>query len=326
MPAALLTDSRLRSEWIVGKRGPRNELDPEKAFAFLNETEPDGKGGLATIDTLFLTNKECPWKCVMCDLWKNTLEYSPAPGQIPLQIQKALLTLRQTDHRQADWIKLYNSGSFFDPNAIPETDHPTIADLVAGYQKVIVESHPAFIGPRVARFQEQLQGTLEVAIGVETAHDPTLALLNKGTTTKSLAKSIRYLIELDISVRVFLLVPPPFMDSSMAAGWIKKSIDFVIDQGVSVISLVPTRTGNGTMETLQSVGQFFEPDLDMIEDMLDYALTKSPTRVLMDLWDLERFNRCKSCYPTRRDRLSKINLSQAPRPRIPCTHCQVGTK
>ena len=58
----------------------------------------------------------------MCDLWKNTLTETVPVGAIPAQIEYALARLPA-----ARVIKLYNSGSFFDPRAIPVADYPAIA-------------------------------------------------------------------------------------------------------------------------------------------------------------------------------------------------------
>ncbi len=71
-------------------------------------------GRIENVATLFLTNRECPFPCVMCDLWKNTLTESVQPGDIPGQILFALRELAP-----ADSIKLYNSGNFFDPQSYP---------------------------------------------------------------------------------------------------------------------------------------------------------------------------------------------------------------
>jgi uncharacterized Fe-S cluster-containing MiaB family protein len=109
----------------------------------------------------------------MCDLWKNTTEESVPRGAIPTQIRNALASLPP-----ARRIKLYNSGSFFDPQAVPPEDYGEIASLLAGFERVIVESHPALVGRACARFTDLLGADLEVAMGLETAH-PMLAKLNK---------------------------------------------------------------------------------------------------------------------------------------------------
>ena len=48
-------------------------------------------------------------------------------------------------------MKLYNAGSFFDPRAVPDADYDAVAEALAGSARVIVESHPALVGPRVDR-------------------------------------------------------------------------------------------------------------------------------------------------------------------------------
>jgi uncharacterized Fe-S cluster-containing MiaB family protein len=53
-------------------------------------------------------------------------------------------------------IKLYNSGSFFDPRAIPPEDHEAIAQRGAGFERVIVECHPALVGESVLTFRDLL--------------------------------------------------------------------------------------------------------------------------------------------------------------------------
>ena len=155
----------------------------------------------------------------MCDLWKNTLTESVPQGAIPAQIDYALARLEPARH-----IKLYNSGSFFDPRAIPVEDYPAIAERVADFERVIVECHPALIGEKIGencfRFKEILSGPLEVAMGLETAHPAILEKLNKRMTTDQFAAAAARLREHGIDLRVFILVKPPFMreDEALCMG------------------------------------------------------------------------------------------------------------
>src|SRR6185503_2872464 len=107
-----------RDRWILARRSERHEVHAERAYACLVEQERSESGEEVVVATVFLTNRECPWRCLMCDLWKNTLTEPVAPGAIPRQIDEALsrLMAREPPPRQ---IKLYNSGSFFDAGAIP---------------------------------------------------------------------------------------------------------------------------------------------------------------------------------------------------------------
>ena len=134
-------------------------------------------GGVEPVATVFLTNKECPFRCVMCDLWRNTLTETVPVGAIPAQIDHALLQLPP-----AKQLKLYNSGSFFDPHAIPPQDYGAIAERANRFDRLIVENHPALTGDGCLRFRDMLRGRLEVAMGLETAHPEVLAKLNKRMT------------------------------------------------------------------------------------------------------------------------------------------------
>src|SRR4030095_100742 len=109
--------------------------------------------------TIFLTNRECPWRCLMCDLWKNTLEEHVPPGAIPAQIREAV-----AGRRPAPRAKLYTAGSFFGGGAIPPEDHATIAALVAPFERVVVESHPALVGEDVWRFRDAPRGSAHGAM------------------------------------------------------------------------------------------------------------------------------------------------------------------
>ena len=103
-----------RDTWILARRPARNSLDPSRPYAFFVEEERSASGEVVPVATVFLTNRECPWRCLMCDLWKNTLAETVPAGAIPAQIDYALQRLPP-----ARQIKLYNSGSFFDTQAIP---------------------------------------------------------------------------------------------------------------------------------------------------------------------------------------------------------------
>jgi archaeosine synthase beta-subunit len=82
-----------RGRWILNQRPPRETLDPQKPHAFFVEDEAAASGEVIPVATIFLTNRECPWRCVMCDLWRNTLTTSVPPGAIPAQIDFALSQL-----------------------------------------------------------------------------------------------------------------------------------------------------------------------------------------------------------------------------------------
>src|SRR6266404_4664236 len=72
-----------RDQWILARQSKRNAVDPYRPIASLLEEERAESGELVSVATIFLTNRECPWHCLMCDLWKNTLAETVRAGAIP---------------------------------------------------------------------------------------------------------------------------------------------------------------------------------------------------------------------------------------------------
>jgi len=345
-PTAYPNTAAERDRWILARRGARNAVDATRPYAFLVEQERAESGKNVPVATIFLTNRECPWRCLMCDLWKNTLTESVPPGAIPAQIDLALSQLPP-----ARQIKLYNSGSFFDPRAIPSGDLPSIADRLRDFERVIVECHPSLVGDSALRFRDMLaQGErsrrreeadtvsfgrnppphvggyeapmkLEIAMGLETVHPDVLPRLNKRMTLDQFSRAAEFLRRHEIALRVFILVKPPFLDEVEALEWAKRSIDFAFDCGATVASLIPTRFGNGALEPLAANGDFSPPKLSTLEAAFDYGIGLGRGRVFADTWDLERFSNCTVCFKARQQRLECMNLSQSPEPRVTCDAC-----
>jgi len=307
-----------RDRWILARRGRRNKLDPRRPYAQIHEVEPDESLRPVPISTIFLTNRECPWRCLMCDLWRNTLKEPVARGAIAGQISYALSQLPP-----ARWVKLYNAGSFFDAKAIPPEDRPAIAESLSGFERVIIESHPALVGKPSLVFRDALEGALEVAMGLETTHPEVLPRLNKRMTLEQFRRAARFLTAAGISVRAFVLVGLPFIGPGEALDWACRSIEFAFDSGASVVSLIPTRTGNGALEALKRMGEFSPPELSALEKALAHGLAARRGRVLADLWDLERLRRCGVCFGDRQRRLGEMNRTQAFFPEVACGACQI---
>src|SRR5687768_5477564 len=88
--------SHERDQWILAHRPVRNSVTPQRPYAFLLERERGETGEVVRVATIFLTNRECPWRCLMCDLWKNTLADTVPVGAIPEQIHFVLAELEKT--------------------------------------------------------------------------------------------------------------------------------------------------------------------------------------------------------------------------------------
>lgn len=310
-----------RSAWIVAQRPPRGaEPDPATPHGVFLERERQASGEVVDSGVVLLTNRECPWKCVMCDLWKDTTQETVPAGAIPQQIDTAVKQWSASGVVPAQ-VKLYNSGSFFDPGAIPPGDYAAIAAQVAFARHVVVESHPLLIGDRTKELRDQLSGTLEVAMGLETAQPEVLVKLNKKFDLAQFARSAEWLAKAGIALRAFVLVNPPFHPVGTGVEWAVKSAAFAFDCGATAVTLIATRPGNGALDRLQAAGEFTPPTLAMLEAAQSGALALGRGRVFADTWALEPFASCPQCFAARRERLAEVNLTQQDSVAIRCGTC-----
>lgn len=309
--------SEIGNQTVMRHRPQKEMLDVNKPYLFLHEKEVQFDGTLQDVNTIFLTNKECPFKCLMCDLWRHTLDGPTPAGAIPRQIEYALDRLPT-----ASVIKLYNNGNFFDKQAIPETDYEHIAKLCNQFDHLIVENHPKLTGSGVAEFKSMLTGTFEIAMGLESIHPIVMANLNKQITKDNFRKASKFLQELDIIMRAFVLLNPPLLKGVKEnREWCLKTVSFAFEAGASVCSIIPTRGGNGIMEVLADNGEFQPPTLQELEDAFADSLLLKKGLVFCDLWDLEKISGCNMCFSARKNRLEKMNLTQKLSPIIQCD-CQ----
>lgn len=303
----------INTKWIISKRGKKNKVDPQKPYGWLVEKEHTASGKIEDTGIIFLTNKECPFHCLMCDLWKNTTHKTVLLGTIPSQIKWALEQMPKVKH-----LKLYNSGSFFDNKAIPEEDYEQIAALLNNFETIIVESHPKFINERCLHFNNLIKPKLEIAIGLETVHPEIIKKLNKKMTLADFRNSVEFLTKNDIRSRAFILLKPPFLSESEGIYWAQKSIDFAFQTGVACCTVIPVRAGNGALEFLMETGNFSMPTIQSLEEVLEYGIGLNAGLMFADVWDLKQFSNCNTCLNERLQRITSMNLNQKIANRIKC--------
>jgi radical SAM enzyme (TIGR01210 family) len=296
-------------------------VDPCRPAGAFVEEERSASGELVTVATLLLTGAECPWRCLMCDLWKQTAPGPTAAGALALQIDTALASLPP-----ARWLKLYNAGSFFDRAAVPRGDLAAIAARARQFERLIVECHPSLVGEAALAFRDLLGGTaLEVAMGLETVHPVILTRLNKRMTPDGFARAAELLAGRGVDVRAFVLSALPFAGRRESVHWASRSAEFAFDSGASTVTVIQTRTGNGALDALERRGLFRPPDLGMLEEIsglgLGLASSRALRRFFVDTWDLPPAGSCPGCFEARRRRLELQNTLQAVLPPVSCPTC-----
>lgn len=308
-------DRRIRSH-----RPPKPDVDPWRAHGSLIEEERRPNGVVEHALTVFLAGAECPFTCTFCDLWRWTIDGDTPRGALPQQLADVLRSVNggpTLPHR----LKLYNASNFFDKRAVPAADVPVIAALAAPFAGVTVESHANTIGPLTLEFARLITGRLEVAVGLETIHPVAASRLNKRLDLKRFDLAARFLSDHGIDLRVFVLLGAPYTPVDESVEWTVRTVEYAVERGASVVSIIPVRGGNGEMERLESLGHFTPPTLSQLEAAVDRSVSFSPAAVSGDLWDAERLARCNSCGTGRIARLRRINVTGRAEPAIVCPMC-----
>jgi radical SAM enzyme (TIGR01210 family) len=301
---------------VKALRGRKNAVRDDKPYGWLVEKERMPSGQNEEVGIVFLTNRECPFGCIYCDLWKNTTDHTVSAGAIIKQLEFALGKLQGVRH-----IKLYNSGSFFDRSAIPPEAYMAIASLLDQFETVIVECHPVLVGREIISFSEMLKGSLVVAMGLETVSPEILPRLNKKMSLSDFSAAAAFLHRHNINTRAFILLRPPLMTEEEGIYWAKKSIDFAFECGTECCTVIPVRGGNGAMELLSKKGLFHPPSVQSLEKVLEYGISLGKGRVFADTWDIELFYTCKTCDEKRKQRIEYMNACHLIPPAVICDHC-----
>jgi hypothetical protein len=253
----------------------KNTLDEQKANGVFSEPELTRSGVVEDHNIILTTNKECPYKCTMCDLWQNTLDYRVEQGVITKQVRDALEKLPAAKH-----LKIYNAGSFFDRQSIPKQDTFEIADMVCTYETLIVEAHPKVIGTPCFEFAQYLEPQLEVAMGLETVNEEALLQLEKNMTLDDFKKATESMLSRDIFVRAFILLQTPWQSEEEGVYWAKESIDFAQSIGVECLTIIPLRPNPRL-----ALPAFMPSSKEALEEVVAYGQAKKNGRVFGDTWD-----------------------------------------
>lgn len=308
------------SRWIRSLRAAKRSVDPAHPLGHTWEQERTVTGETIPVLTIFLAGAECPFTCIFCDLWLETLDGPTPAGAIPQQLEEGLRHAGSLPKHAA--VKIYNASNFFDPRAVPPQDDGAILELLEPFTRVTVECHPRFLGRRCLAFAEDLRGRLEVAIGLETIHPVAFPRLNKGMNLEDFDRAAEFLHEADIALRAFVLVSPPFVPAEEAVEWAIRSAGYAVERGAKHVSLIPVRRGNGALDELSRTGDFVPPTLEQLEDALERCLQLDSV-VTADLWDVEGLLTCE-CGPQRVARLARMNLTGRLEPRSRCMSCGLG--
>ena len=317
----------LSSAALRQARGPKEPVDPWRPVAVCDEEEVAAPGRGIVCRVVFLAGAECSLTCAMCDLWRQTISGPTPAGALPLQVESALAIPPAPGLGVPQWIKLYNASNFSDPRAVPTADLPRIATLVHGFERVIVETHPRLVNDSLALFAGAIGGRLEVGLGLETVDARFLPWLNKQMTPDDFAAACDRLRAIGVDARAFVLLGLPGICAEESVELAVDAARFAAQAGCRQVSLIPTRGGNGHVDSLAATGRFTPVSAAAAEAALAGAMGSVVARCLVTLdpwgWD-QMSGQCDDCRAPRRARIERMNRAQQWLPPCPlqcgCRH------
>jgi len=224
-------------------------------------------GEIADCLTLVLPTKGCSWdSCYMCNYTSESDRNATQDG-IYSEFLKAV------EKRDADMVKIFTSGSFFDEREVEKETREKIYRKVRekGFRRLVVESRPEFVSDEIA--DEILESGIdfEVGIGVETSNDDyRMKLINKGFTFQDFVEASRILRKVG-RVKAYLLLKPPLLTEREAIDDILRSVEDVKPHADTIsLNLMTVHSGT-VVEELYLRGVYRPPWLWSAVEILKKA-------------------------------------------------------
>ncbi|MBY9004552.1 MAG: archaeosine biosynthesis radical SAM protein RaSEA [Candidatus Lokiarchaeota archaeon] len=249
----------LRARTIRRLQGLSSEKLNKPVTYWINEDRLLDKVGKEF--TIILRTKGCSWAlgdrggCTMCGYIQDSCVDAINSDNIKNQFMHAWnnkLGEIQND-KEHYIIKIFNSGSFFDDDEIPEDLRKFIYEKIANVQnitEVVVESRTEHLSrDKLNKMRSELGNRqIEIGIGLETVNDYIrLNYINKGMTFKEFLDAVNLCKQCDIGIRAYLLFKPPFISEESAIDDCVDSIKTLIDMKINTISINPVNIQRGTL-------------------------------------------------------------------------------
>ncbi len=211
--------------------------------------ERDYLEGEVKAGVLILPTRGCAWGlaggCAMCGYVYDS--FPTPPDRLLTDFKKAMDELGDVEY-----LKIFNSGSFFDPREIDRETSYRIFDEINRHpriRRVQVEARPEYLDRQaLRRAAERLTPQLEVGIGFETVSDYIREkCINKGFTIEDFKRAVKTCIKEGVEVKAYILVKPPFLTEKEGIQDAVRSGYAAYKYGASRISLNPVAVHRDTL-------------------------------------------------------------------------------
>lgn len=251
----------------IRKLGLKKAVGLEKAIAWREGDHLHGESIEAGV--IILPTRGCYWAhrggCSMCGYVYDARDM----GQEAVyeNFAKALERVRGVKY-----LKLFNSGSFFDEREISRATREKILSLAgSAVERLQVESRPEFVtNSAMEHAREAFSGELEVGIGLETANDEIRRLcINKGFLLEDFSRALGVCKQNSAKLKAYLLVKPPFIPEKLAIDDAVSSALEAFRLGADRVSLNPLNVQRFTLvERLFHSNEYSPPWLWSVVEIL----------------------------------------------------------
>ena len=184
--------------------------------------------------TVIFRSGGCSWnQCLMCG-YRFERSNTKNQDELLADLRGQLRWVAENHPRDSYAIvKIFTSGSFFDPREVPPAFRDDVAALFAG-KVVIAETRTEYVEEdALTSFRKALEtggdSALYVAMGLETTNDYIREkCIHKGLTYDDFKDAVETARRADVGIKTYLMMKPPYLTESEALDDMKKSIRDVI--------------------------------------------------------------------------------------------------
>lgn len=196
---------------------------------------------------MYLMSNGCEWAlksgngCLVCGhLAKQAKDARPIPAyQFIHQFQSEFSNI---DFRKHPILNLYNNGSFFNDNEIPDEARKEIYKQIQAnrdIKMVVFESRPEFI--QMAKIEEIRRFItdkhVEIAMGLELVDDHLRYIcINKGFSLKQFERAATIIVP-HFHLRTYAMLKPPFLNERESIEQAVATIEYAFKAGSTSVSL-----------------------------------------------------------------------------------------
>jgi radical SAM enzyme (TIGR01210 family) len=235
--------------------------------------------------TVIFRSGGCSWnRCRMCGYRHERYPDMPRDDltdRLVRQVRWVKENFRDEDYQV---LKVFTSGSFFDPDEVPAAARRAVAEAFRG-KMVIAETRPEYVDPDALREFGEVIDTgawatpLSVAMGLETTNDFIREkCIDKGFSYADFLRAAEVAHAAGAGVKAYLLMKPPFLTEREARDDMVRSIKDVSSVADSISMNLCTVQSRTEVERLWRQHAYRPPYLWTVLDVL----ISSPAHVLCD--------------------------------------------